>query len=56
MAERRCASPRVRSHSHVVLPSIHFIPDSRRESVHLLLKRQCDRALASPAASAPGAT
>jgi hypothetical protein len=35
---------RTRSHRRCVQPSIHVIPYSRRDSVPLFLKRQCDRA------------
>ena len=34
---------RARSHCRFALPLIHFVPDSPRYSVPLLLKRQCDR-------------
>ena len=40
-----CVCSRVRSHCRFVLPLIHFIPFSLRESVPLFLKRQCDRTL-----------
>ena len=33
---------RARSHCRFVPPLIHFIPDSLKYSVPLLLKRQCD--------------
>jgi hypothetical protein len=36
---------RARSHFRFVPPLIHFIPDSRKDSVPLFLKQQCDRTL-----------
>jgi hypothetical protein len=43
-ASRHCRE----SHCRIVLPLIHFIPDSRRESVPLFLKRPRDGAPGSP--------
>ena len=41
----RQGEARARSHCPFVTPRIHFIPDSLRYSLLLLLKRQCDRTL-----------
>jgi hypothetical protein len=40
--------PRVRLHCRFVGPRIQIIPDFRRDSVPLFLKRQCDRTLRRP--------
>jgi hypothetical protein len=43
---------RARSHCRVVLPLIHFLPDSLTYSVPLFLKRQCGRTQANSPSSA----
>jgi hypothetical protein len=42
---------RVWSDYRFALPSIHVIPESRRDSVPLCLKHHCDRTLQVPAAA-----
>jgi hypothetical protein len=46
---------RARSHCRVVLPLVHFIPDSLTYSVPLYLKRQCDRTLGLTHGAVPAA-
>jgi hypothetical protein len=46
--------PRAGSHCRFVLPLIHLIPDSLRDSGPLFLKRQCDRILGLPSAGTRG--
>ena len=41
-------APSAGLHCCFVLPLIHPIPDSRRDSVRLFMKRQCDRTLVEP--------
>jgi hypothetical protein len=54
---RRPGRARARSQCRIlVLPQIHFIPDSRRESVPLFLKQQCHQTLGRTRSVAPAPT